>query len=217
MINWKSKTAKIILTKIFLIATIVYSIQSNIDPTNRLMTADELTSVGLNSFYFLINNQIHTQPFKVVLLSALVFSCYLISLSKINNFYEGLKETIRIRSQNLHDYFKKSAHFLLKPLFIDIMTSITIIFITMLIIQVENVLSVMTIRHLLLMGVFYLIIPFLLLFLVNRIEFFLVGIFTLSIFADYFVYKLPLYGIAGLYLLTIATAYGIILFKERKA
>lgn len=216
MINLKSKNIIISIFKIFLIMIVVHSIQSKINPGNQPLTTDELTSVGINSFYVLINGQIHTQPFKVVLLSTLVFSYYMLSMAQINNFYEGLKETIRIRSKNLYDYFYESIQFLLKPILTDVLISLLTIITTILLIQ-DHSLSLTAIKYLLLTGIFYSVLPFLLLFIVNRIEFFLVGVFTLSIFADYFVYKLPVAGVLVLYLLILTVLYGIILFKERRA
>lgn len=216
MINLKSKNLIIAIFKIFLIVIVVHSIQSKINPGNQPLTTDELTSVGINSFYVLINGQIHTQPFKVVLLSTLVFSYYMLSMTQINNFYEGLKETIRVRSKNLYDYFYKSIQFLLKPILTDVLISLLTIITTILLIQ-DHALSLTAIKYLLLTGIFYSVLPFLLLFIVNRIEFFLVGVFTLSIFADYFVYKLPVAGVLVLYLLILTVLYGIILFKERRA
>ena len=217
MINLKSKNIIIAIFKIFLIVIVVHSIQSKINPGNQPLTTDELTSVGINSFYVLINGQIHTQPFKVVLLSTLVFSYYMLSMAQINNFYEGLKETIRIRSKNLYDYFYKSIQFLLKPILTDVLISLLTIITTILLIHTDHSLSLTAIKYLLLTGIFYSVLPFLLLFIVNRIEFFLVGVFTLSIFADYFVYKLPVAGVLVLYLLILTVLYGIILFKERRA
>ena len=216
MINLKSKNLIIAIFKIFLIVIVVHSIQSKINPGNQPLTTDELTSVGINSFYILINGQIHAQPFKVVLLSTLVFSYYMLSMAQINNFYEGLKETIRIRSKNLYDYFYESIQFLLKPILTDVLISLLTIITTILLIQ-DHSLSLTAIKYLLLTGIFYSVLPFLLLFIVNRIEFFLVGVFTLSIFADYFVYKLPVAGVLVLYLLILTVLYGIILFKERRA
>ena len=140
----------------------------------------------------------------------------MLSMAQINNFYEGLKETIRIRSKNLYDYFYESIQFLLKPILTDVLISLLTIITTILLIQ-DHSLSLTDIKYLLLTGIFYSVLPFLLLFIVNRIEFFLVGVFTLSIFADYFVYKLPVAGVLVLYLLILTVLYGIILFKERRA
>ena len=167
MINLKSKNLIIAIFKIFLIVIVVHSIQSKINPGNQPLTTDELTSVGINSFYVLINGQIHTQPFKVVLLSTLVFSYYMLSMTQINNFYEGLKETIRVRSKNLYDYFYKSIQFLLKPILTDVLISLLTIITTILLIQTDHSLSLTAIKYLLLTGIFYSVLPFLLLFIVN--------------------------------------------------
>lgn len=182
------------------------------------MNSEDLTSIGLNSFYFIDHDlSAKIDVYKILFLSAVVLTYYALTITKFNNFYEGLKETIRIKSSSLYDYIKKSIQFFIITVLVDVIISAAIISLVIIFANVEHGISVITIQQILLMSLFYSVMPFLLMFIVDRIEFFLVGIFTLSIFADYFVYKLPIYGIAGLYLLTIATAYGIILFKERKA
>lgn len=207
-----------LLVKIIFLSVAAYAIFNNISHEGRAMTSEDLTSVGLNSFYFInYDFRVKIDTSKILFLSAVVLTYYALTIAKFNNFYEGLKETIRIKSSSLYDYIKKSIQFFIIPVLVDVIISSIIISLVIIFFNVEHGLSVITIQQILLMSLFYSVMPFLLMFIVNRIEFFLVGIFTLSIFADYFVYKLPLYGIAGLYLLTIATAYGIILFKERKA
>lgn len=207
-----------LLVKIIFLSVAAYAIFNNISHEGRAMTSEDLTSVGLNSFYFInYDFRVKIDTSKILFLSAVVLTYYALTIAKFNNFYEGLKETIRIKSSSLYDYIKKSIQFFIIPVLVDVIISAAIISLVIIFANVEHGLSVITIQQILLMSLFYSVMPFLLMFIVDRIEFFLVGIFTLSIFADYFVYKLPLYGIAGLYLLTIATAYGIILFKERKA
>lgn len=207
-----------LLVKIIFLSVAAYAIFNNISHEGRAMTSEDLTSVGLNSFYFInYDFRVKIDTSKILFLSAVVLTYYALTIAKFNNFYEGLKETIRIKSSSLYDYIKKSIQFFIIPVLVDVIISAAIISLVIIFANVEHGLSVITIQQILLMSLFYSVMPFLLMFIVDRIEFFLVGIFTLSIFADYFVYKLPIYGIAGLYLLTIATAYGIILFKERKA
>lgn len=207
-----------LLVKIIFLSVAVYAIFNNISHEGRAMTSEDLTSVGLNSFYFInYDFRVKIDTSKILFLSAVVLTYYALTIAKFNNFYEGLKETIRIKSSSLYDYIKKSIKFFIITVLVDVIISAIIISLVIIFANVEHGLSVITIQQILLMSLFYSVMPFLLMFIVDRIEFFLVGIFTLSIFADYFVYKLPLYGIAGLYLLTVAAAYGIILFKERKA
>ncbi len=208
----------ILLIKIIFLSVAVYSIQNNISHQGRAMNSEELTSIGLNSFYFIdYDLMAKIDVSKIIFLSAVVLTYYSLTITKFNNFYEGLKETIRIKSSSLYDYIKKSIKFFVVPIFIDIIVSAIVISLVVLLMKVEHGLILVTIQHIILASIFYFIMPFLILFIVNRIEFFLVGVFTLSIFADYFIYKLPLSGIMVLYLLIVAAVHGIILFKERKA
>lgn len=214
----KFRTLWILLIKIIFLSVAVYSIQNNISHQGRAMNSEELTSIGLNSFYFIdYDLMAKIDVSKIIFLSAVVLTYYSLTITKFNNFYEGLKETIRIKSSSLYDYIKKSVRFFIVPILIDVIVSAIVISLVILLMKVERGLSLVTIQHIILTSVFYFIMPFLILFIVNRIEFFLVGVFTLSIFADYFIYKLPLSGIMVLYLLIVAAVHGIILFKERKA
>jgi len=207
----------ILIIKIIFLSVAVYSIQNNISHQGRAMNSEELTSIGLNSFYFIdYDLMAKIDVSKIIFLSAVVLTYYSLTITKFNNFYEGLKETIRIKSSSLYDYIKKSIKFFVVPIFIDIIISAIVISLVILLMKVEHGLSLVTIQHIILTSVFYFIMPFLILFIVNRIEFFLVGVFTLSIFADYFIYKLPLSGIMVLYLLIVIIVYGVILIKERK-
>lgn len=214
----KFRTLWILLIKIIFLSVAVYSIQNNISHQGRAMNSEELTSIGLNSFYFIdYDLMAKIDVSKIIFLSAVVLTYYSLTITKFNNFYEGLKETIRIKSSSLYDYIKKSVRFFIVPILIDVIVSAIVISLVILLMKVEHGLSLVTIQHIILTSVFYFIMPFLILFIVNRIEFFLVGVFTLSIFADYFVYKLPVAGILVLHLLILTVVHGIILFKERKA
>ena len=102
----------ILIIKIIFLSVAVYSIQNNISHQGRAMNSEELTSIGLSSFYFIdYDLMAKIDVSKIMFLSAIILTYYTLTIKKFNNFYEGLKETIRIKSNSLHDYIKKSVRF----------------------------------------------------------------------------------------------------------
>ena len=216
MIKSKYRNICIVLIKILFLAVAVISIYQSIGHKGEIMDAHSLTTIGLNSFYYIdYNMQIKLDSFKIICLTSLIIMNYAITLSKMYNFYEGLKEIIRIRSENLNQYIRKSITFYFKYILTDVIITAITIYIVMIVINVKNVFDLQIIFNLLLMAIFYMIVPFLLMFIVDRFEYFIVGLLILTIFADYFVYKLNLLSIVLLYFIVLFIAYGIILIRER--
>lgn len=212
------RTYWILIIKILFLSVAIYSIQNSISHQGRVMNSEELTSIGLNSFYFIdYDSMAKIDISKIMFLSTVTLTYYALTIAKFNNFYEGLKETIRIKSSSLYDYINKTIRFFTVPILIDIIISAIVISLLVLFTKAEHGLSFATVQNIILTSTFYSVMPFLLLFIVNRIEFFLVGVFTLSFFADYFVYKLPLVSIAVLYLAILVITYEIVLLRERRA
>lgn len=105
MIKSKYKNICIILIKILFISASVISIYKTVGHKGEIMDAYSFTTIGLNAFYYIdYNMQVKLNSFKIICLTVLILMNYGITLFKIHNFYEGLKETIRIRSKNLNQY-----------------------------------------------------------------------------------------------------------------
>lgn len=216
MIKSKYRDFLVVFIKILFLSIAVMSIYKTGSHKGEIMDADSLTTIGLNSFYYIdYNMQIKLDSFKIICITAVILMTYTITLFKIHNFYGGLKEIIRIKSKNLNQYIKKSMKFYFRYVFLDVIIGVMTIYVTMIALRVNNVFDLNVIYNLALMAVFYIIAPFLLMFIVDKIEYFIVGLLMLTIFADYFVYKLSPLNIIILYTIIFFVAYGIILIRER--
>ena len=193
MIKSKYKNICIILIKILFISASVISIYKTVGHKGEIMDAYSFTTIGLNAFYYIdYNMQVKLNSFKIICLTVLILMNYGITLFKIHNFYEGLKETIRIRSKNLNQYIGKSSIFYFKDVF-----------------------NLQIVVNLSLMALFYIVVPFLIMFIVDRFEYFIVAVLLLTVFAEYFVYKLNIYNIILLYAIVVLITYCLILIRER--
>lgn len=216
MIKSKYRSIWVIFIKILFISISVMCIYRTISHKGEIMDACSLTAIGLNSFYYIdYNMQIKLDSFKIICITAIVLMTYAITLLKIHNFYSGLKEIIRIKSTNLMQYIKRSIKFFFKYVLLDVIIGIITIFVTMIVMDVKNVFDLQVIYNLILMTIFYTIAPFLLMFIVEKFEYFVVGLLMLTIFADYYIYKLSLFKIIIAYVIVFFIAYGIILIRER--
>ena len=209
MIKSKYKNICIILIKILFISASVISIYKTVGHKGEIMDAYSFTTIGLNAFYYIdYNMQVKLNSFKIICLTVLILMNYGITLFKIHNFYEGLKETIRIRSKNLNQYIGKSSIFYFKYIVTDVLVTIATIYIVMLAMNVKDVFNLQIVVNLSLM-------PFLIMFIVDRFEYFIVAVLLLTVFAEYFVYKLNIYNIILLYAIVVLITYCLILIRER--
>lgn len=216
MIKLKYRNICIVLIKILFISVAVISIYKSVGHKGEIMDAHSLTTIGLNSFYYIdYNMKIKLNFFKIISLTVLILMNYVITLFKMHNFYEGLKEIIRNRAKNLNQYMKKSIAFYFKYVLIDVIITIVTIYIVMVAINVKDVFDLQIIYNLLLMAMFYIIVPFLLMFMVDKFEYFIVALLIVTLFTDYFVYKLNLLNIVKLYISVFVVTYCIILIRER--
>ena len=216
MIKSKYKNICIILIKILFISASVISIYKTVGHKGEIMDAYIFTTIGLNSFYYIdYNMQVKLNSFKIICLTVLILMNYGITLFKIHNFYEGLKETIRIRSKNLNQYIGKSSIFYFKYIVTDVLVTIATIYIVMLAMNVKDVFNLQIVVNLSLMALFYIVVPFLIMFIVDRFEYFIVAVLLLTVFAEYFVYKLNIYNIILLYAIVVLITYCLILIRER--
>lgn len=216
MIKSKYKNICIILIKILFISASVISIYKTVGHKGEIMDAYSFTTIGLNAFYYIdYNMQVKLNSFKIICLTVLILMNYGITLFKIHNFYEGLKETIRIRSQNLNQYIGKSSIFYFKYIVTDVLVTIATIYIVMLAMNVKDVFNLQIVVNLSLMALFYIVVPFLIMFIVDRFEYFIVAVLLLTVFAEYFVYKLNIYNIILLYAIVVLITYCLILIRER--
>ena len=216
MIKSKCKNICIILIKILFISASVISIYKTVGHKGEIMDAYSFTTIGLNAFYYIdYNMQVKLNSFKIICLTVLILMNYGITLFKIHNFYEGLKETIRIRSKNLNQYIGKSSIFYFKYIVTDVLVTIATIYIVMLAINVKDVFNLQIVVNLSLMALFYIVVPFLIMFIVDRFEYFIVAVLLLTVFAEYFVYKLNIYNIILLYAILVLITYCLILIRER--
>ena len=216
MIKSKYKNICIILIKILFISASVISIYKTVGHKGEIMDAYSFTTIGLNAFYYIdYNMQVKLNSFKIICLTVLILMNYGITLFKIHNFYEGLKETIRIRSKNLNQYIGKSSIFYFKYIVTDVLVTIATIYIVMLAMNVKDVFNLQIVVNLSLMALFYIVVPFLIMFIVDRFEYFIVAVLLLTVFAEYFVYKLNIYNIILLYAIVVLITYGLILIRER--
>lgn len=216
MIKSKYKNICIILIKILFISASVISIYKTVGHKGEIMDAYSFTTIGLNAFYYIdYNMQVKLNSFKIICLTVLILMNYGITLFKIHNFYEGLKETIRIRSKNLNQYIGKSSIFYLKYIVTDVLVTIATIYIVMLAMNVKDVFNLQIVVNLSLMALFYIVVPFLIMFIVDRFEYFIVAVLLLTVFAEYFVYKLNIYNIILLYAIVVLITYCLILIRER--
>lgn len=216
MIKSKYKNICIILIKILFISASVISIYKTVGHKGEIMDAYSFTTIGLNAFYYIdYNMQVKLNSFKIICLTVLILMNYGITLFKIHNFYEGLKETIRIRSKNLNQYIGKSSIFYFKYIVTDVLVTIAIIYIVMLAMNVKDVFNLQIVVNLSLMALFYIVVPFLIMFIVDRFEYFIVAVLLLTVFAEYFVYKLNIYNIILLYAIVVLITYCLILIRER--
>lgn len=217
MIKSKYKNIFIIIIKILFISLAVKMLYKYIGHKGGTMNAVDMTTIGLNSFYYIdYNMKIKIESIKIICLTIIVIMNYAFSLLKICNFYEGLKETIRIKSKNLKQYINKSINFYLKYIIFDTSITIGTIFITMKVLNIEQLYDMQVFLNLLLMFIFYIILPFLIIFIVDKFEYFIVCLLTSTIFADYFVYKLNIIHICIAYIIVFIITYFIILIIERK-
>lgn len=216
MIKSKYKNICIILIKILFISASVISIYKTVGHKGKIMDAYSFTTIGLNAFYYIdYNMQVKLNSFKIICLTVLILMNYGITLFKIHNFYEGLKETIRIRSKNLNQYIGKSSIFYFKYIVTDVLVTIATIYIVMLAMNVKDVFNLQIVVNLSLMALFYIVVPFLIMFIVDRFEYFIVAVLLLTVFAEYFVYKLNIYNIILLYVILVLITYCLILIRER--
>ena len=216
MIKSKYKNICIILIKILFISASVISIYKTVGHKGEIMDAYSFTTIGLNAFYYIdYNMQVKLNSFKIICLTVLILMNYGITLFKIHNFYEGLKETIRIRSKNLNQYIGKSSIFYFKYIVTDVLVTIATIYIVMLAMNVKDVFNLQIVVNLSLMALFYIVVPFLIMFIVDRFEYFIVAVLLLTVFAEYFVYKLNIYKIILLYAIVVLITYCLILIRER--
>ena len=231
MIKSKYKNICIILIKILFISASVISIYKTVGHKGEIMDAYSFTTIGLNAFitksgtvgssginafyYIDYNMQVKLNSFKIICLTVLILMNYGITLFKIHNFYEGLKETIRIRSKNLNQYIGKSSIFYFKYIVTDVLVTIATIYIVMLAMNVKDVFNLQIVVNLSLMALFYIVVPFLIMFIVDRFEYFIVAVLLLTVFAEYFVYKLNIYNIILLYAIVVLITYCLILIRER--
>ena len=216
MIKSKYKNIFIILIKILFISASVISIYKTVGHKGEIMDAYSFTTIGLNAFYYIdYNMQVKLNSFKIICLTVLILMNYGITLFKIHNFYEGLKETIRIRSKNLNQYIGKSSIFYFKYIVTDVLVTIATIYIVMLAMNVKDVFNLQIVVNLSLMALFYIVVPFLIMFIVDRFEYFIVAVLLLTVFAEYFVYKLNIYNIILLYAIVVLITYCLILIRER--
>lgn len=216
MIKSKYKNICIILIKILFISASVISIYKTVGHKGEIMDAYSFTTIGLNAFYYIdYNMQVKLNSFKIICLTVLILMNYGNTLFKIHNFYEGLKETIRIRSKNLNQYIGKSSIFYFKYIVTDVLVTIATIYIVMLAINVKDVFNLQIVVNLSLMALFYIVVPFLIMFIVDRFEYFIVAVLLLTVFAEYFVYKLNIYNIILLYAILVLITYCLILIRER--
>lgn len=216
MIKSKYKNICIILIKILFISASVISIYKTVGHKGEIMDAYSFTTIGLNAFYYIdYNMQVKLNSFKIICLTVLILMNYGNTLFKIHNFYEGLKETIRIRSKNLNQYIGKSSIFYFKYIVTDVLVTIATIYIVMLAINVKDVFNLQIVVNLSLMALFYIVVPFLIMFIVDRFEYFIVAVLLLTVFAEYFVYKLNIYNIILLYAILVLITYCLNLIRER--
>ena len=216
MIKSKYKNICIILIKILFISASVISIYKTVGHKGEIMDAYSFTTIGLNAFYYIdYNMQVKLNSFKIICLTVLILMNYGITLFKIHNFYEGLKETIRIRSKNLNQYIGKSSIFYFKYIVTDVLVTIATIYIVMLAMNVKDVFNLQIVVNLSLMALFYIVVPFLIMFIVDRFEYFIVAVLLLTVFAEYFVSKLNIYNIILLYVILVLITYCLILIRER--
>lgn len=216
MIKSKYKNICIILIKILFISASVISIYKTVGHKGEIMDAYSFTTIGLNAFYYIdYNMQVKLNSFKIICLTVLILMNYGITLFKIHNFYEGLKATIRIRSKNLNQYIGKSSIFYFKYIVTDVLVTIATIYIVMLAMNVKDVFNLQIVVNLSLMALFYIVVPFLIMFIVDRFEYFIVAVLLLTVFAEYFVYKLNIYNIILLYAIVVLITYCLILIRER--
>ena len=216
MIKSKYKNICIILIKILFISASVISIYKTVGHKGEIMDAYSFTTIGLNAFYYIdYNMQVKLNSFKIICLTVLILMNYGITLFKIHNFYEGLKETIRIRSKNLNHYIGTSSIFYFKYIVTDVLVTIATIYIVMLAMNVKDVFNLQIVVNLSLMALFYIVVPFLIMFIVDRFEYFIVAVLLLTVFAEYFVYKLNIYNIILLYAIVVLITYCLILIRER--
>ena len=85
----------------------------------------------------------------------------------------------------------------------------------MLAMNVKDVFNLQIVVNLSLMALFYIVVPFLIMFIVDRFEYFIVAVLLLTVFAEYFVYKLNIYNIILLYAIVVLITYCLILIRER--
>ena len=216
MIKSKYKNICIILIKILFISASVISIYKTVGHKGEIMDAYSFTTIGLNAFYYIdYNMQVKLNSFKIICLTVLILMNYGITLFKIHNLYEGLKETTRIRSKNLNQYIGKSSIFYFKYIVTDVLVTIATIYIVMLAMNVKDVFNLQIVVNLSLMALFYIVVPFLIMFIVDRFEYFIVAVLLLTVFAEYFVYKLNIYNIILLYAIVVLITYCLILIRER--
>ena len=97
----------------------------------------------------------------------------------------------------------------------DVLVTIATIYIVMLAMNVKDVFNLQIVVNLSLMALFYIVVPFLIMFIVDRFEYFIVAVLLLTVFAEYFVYKLNIYNIILLYAIVVLITYCLILIRER--
>lgn len=97
----------------------------------------------------------------------------------------------------------------------DVLVTIATIYIVMLAMNVKDVFNLQIVVNLSLMALFYIVVPFLIMFIVDRFEYFIVAVLLLTVFAEYFVYKLNIYNIILLYVILVLITYCLILIRER--
>ena len=185
MIKSKYKNICIILIKILFISASVISIYKTVGHKGEIMDAYSFTTIGLNAFYYIDYNM-------QVKLNSFKIICLTVLI--LMNY--------GITLFKIHNFYEGG--------------KVTIrIYIVMLAMNVKDVFNLQIVVNLSLMALFYIVVPFLIMFIVDRFEYFIVAVLLLTVFAEYFVYKLNIYNIILLYAIVVLITYCLILIRER--
>lgn len=210
------KNLLIIISKNIFIGLLVFIIYFNFWNYGKPMNAEEITSIGLNTFFiYTEDGRLNAVVEKVITNSVFIIFIYFISIIKMKNYYDGLKYVIRIKSKNLLDFIKKTIKYIYPYILLEIILMGVSVFISMNIIGIEGIYKLETFKNLILMMLFYTILPIFIIFIISRIEMYIIFLLLFSSFAPFFIYKIPIYIIPLLYVIIVSVVYIIILIKEK--
>lgn len=220
-INRARKNIKIFSLNILKILLIIilcdklYNMNSDIN--DPLKAAEYFKTTIVSIFTHYKEGGVFFIPYKMFLVSLMSIIIFPFSISLGINILNGLNKMIRNKSNNIDEYIKNTSILLLKTTIIEILIFIFSAIAVLFWEKAPGILEINTCISILQILLFYPLIPIILLFLVEKVEFYLVSMLLIFNISTLFISFISIQTeIMLILILIIITYFKIIVTEDRK-